>query len=79
MVTEIGPWSDVASGVGGVIDVDNWAEIRRLHRAEGMRIKAIALGRLRLVRSPAREAVRSDAPPRYERPAAGSRVDAFEP
>lgn len=57
--------------------MEDWAEIRRLHRAEGMGIKAIAR-RLGLARNTVREALRSEAPPRYQRPAAGSRVDAFD-
>jgi transposase len=61
-----------------VIGVEQWAEIRRLHLAEGMGIKAIAR-RLELARNTVREAVRSSEPPRYERAPAGSAVDAFEP
>jgi hypothetical protein len=33
-VLERGPWRDVRQGVWRVIDVEDWAEIRRLHRAE---------------------------------------------
>jgi DNA-binding NarL/FixJ family response regulator len=33
-----------------VIDVEDWAEIRRLHRAEGLGIKAIAR-RLKIARN----------------------------
>ena len=36
------PWLDASQEAGRVINVDDWAEIRRLHRAEGMGIKAIA-------------------------------------
>jgi transposase len=61
-----------------VIDVENWAEIRRLHRAEGLSIKAIAR-RLKLARNTVRDALRSDEPPRYERAGSGSAVDAVEP
>jgi transposase len=61
-----------------VIDVDNWAEIRRLHRAEGMGIRAIAR-HVGMARNTVREALRSDAPPHYERGRAGSVVDGFEP
>jgi transposase len=61
-----------------VIDVEDWAEIRRLHRAEGMGIKAIAR-RLGVARNTVREALRSDEPPRYERAGNGSAVDAMEP
>ncbi|MEZ5219793.1 MAG: IS21 family transposase [Ilumatobacteraceae bacterium] len=61
-----------------MIDVEDWAEIRRLHRAEGMSIKAIAR-RTGLARNTVRDALRSDAPPAYQRPSPGSAVDAFEP
>jgi transposase len=64
--------------VEGVLSVEDWAEIRRLHRAEGLPIKAIA--RLRgISRNTVRAAIASDAPPRYERKPAGSIVDAAEP
>lgn len=58
--------------------VEDWAEIRRLHRAEGLPIKMIA----RMVgcsRNTVRAALASDEPPRYERRAAGSIVDEAEP
>lgn len=58
--------------------VEDWAEIRRLHRAEGMAIKAIAR-RLGVSRNAVRRALARDAPPRYERAARGSIVDAVEP
>jgi transposase len=61
-----------------VITVEDWAEIRRLHRAEGMSIKAIAR-RMQVARNTVREAVRSESPPRYERTRSGSIVDAVEP
>jgi IS30 family transposase len=60
-----------------VLSVDDWAEIRRLHRAEGLSIRAIA--RIRGVsRNTVRNAVRADGPPRYQRCAAGSVVDGAE-
>jgi transposase len=58
--------------------VEDWAEIRRLHRAEAMPIKAIAR-RLRISRNAVRRALAKDSPPRYERPSPGSCVDAVEP
>jgi hypothetical protein len=61
-----------------VIDVEQWAEIRRLHFAERMPIKAI-VRQLGLSRNTVRAAIRSDAPPRYERAPAGSAVDGVEP
>jgi transposase len=61
-----------------VISVEDWAEIRRLHRAEGLPIRQIA--KLKgISRNTVRAAVRSDGPPRYERAAAGSVADEFEP
>lgn len=58
--------------------MEEWAEIRRLHRAEGMSIKAIAR-KLHLARNTVRSAVRSSQPPRYVRAGTGSIVDAVEP
>lgn len=58
--------------------MEDWAEIRRLHRAEGVPIKEI-VRRLGVARNTVRAALASDRPPRYERPARGSVVDAFEP
>lgn len=61
-----------------MLSVEDWAEIRRLHRAEGLPIKAIA--RLRgISRNTVRAAVASDGPPKYERKPGGSIVDAVEP
>jgi transposase len=61
-----------------VLSVDDWAEIRRLHRAEGLSIRAIA--RVRGVsRNTVRNALKADGPPRYRRRPAGSIVDAAEP
>jgi transposase len=57
--------------------VEDWAEIRRLHRAEGLPIKLIART-LRISRNTVRAAIASDAPPKYERKPAGSAVDEFE-
>lgn len=58
--------------------MENWAEIRRLHRAEGMPIKAIAR-RLCVSKNTVKSALSCDEPPKYERPPKGSAVDAFEP
>ena len=62
----------------GVITVDDWAEIRRLHLSEEVGIKPIAR-RLGLARNTVREALASEVPPKYERAPAGSAVDGFEP
>lgn len=58
--------------------VEDWAEIRRLHRVEGMAIKAIAR-KMSVSRNAVRRALARDAPPRYVRPARGSLVDEVEP
>jgi transposase len=75
---ELEPWLEASQGVWRVIDVEDWAEIRRLHRAEGLGIKAISR-RLGLARNTVRDALRSAGPPRYERASKGSAVDAVEP
>ena len=61
-----------------MINVEEWAEIRRLHRAEGMGIKAIAR-RLGVARNTVRAALRADDAPKYARERRSSAVDSFEP
>jgi transposase len=61
-----------------VLSVEDWAEIRRLRRSEGMAIQAIAR-RLRMSRNTVKKALASDEPPRYRRAAKGSIVDTVEP
>ena len=46
--------------------MEDWAEIRRLYRAEGLSRAAIAR-RLSLSRNTVAKALGADAPPRYER------------
>lgn len=58
-----------------MIDVEEWAEIRRLHRAEGMGVKTI-VRRLGVARNTVRAALRSDDVPMYSRKEPGSAVDA---
>ncbi len=58
-------------------DVDDWAEIRRLHFSEKLGIKTIAR-RLGIARNTVRDAVRSQSPPAYRRERRGSAVDAVE-
>jgi transposase len=58
--------------------MEDWAEIRRLSRAEGMAIKAIAR-RLGVARNTVKRALAAHEPPRYERARKGSIVDAVEP
>ena len=61
-----------------MLSVEDWAEIRRLYRAEKMPIKVIARV-LGISRNTVRAAIASDGPPKYERKPAGSIVDAVEP
>jgi hypothetical protein len=58
--------------------VEDWAEIRRLHRAEGVPIKQI-VRRLGVARNTVRAALASDRPPTYRWASPGSVADAFEP
>jgi transposase len=61
-----------------VLSVEDWAEIRRLYRAERMPIKVVA----RVVgcsKNTVKSALAADQPPRYRRQPRGSVVDAVEP
>lgn len=58
--------------------MEDWAEIRRLHRAEGLPIKAIARV-MGVSRNTVRAALAKDEPPKYVRVRKGSIVDAVEP
>ena len=58
--------------------MEDWAEIRRLSKAEGVPIKEIAR-RLGVSRNTVRAALDSDRPPKYERAPRGRVVDRFEP
>lgn len=61
-----------------MLGVEDWAEIRRLRRAEGMAISEIARV-LGCSRNTVKSALASDGPPRYVRRPVGSVVDPFEP
>lgn len=61
-----------------MLSVEDWAEIRRLHRAEGLPIKVIARV-LGISKNTVRAALASDGPPKYERAQRGSIVDEVEP
>lgn len=71
------PEASSPPGRKGLLHVDDWAEIRRLHRSEGRAIKAIAR-EPGLSRNTVRAALRSSSPPRYERRPMPSMVDAVE-
>jgi transposase len=61
-----------------VLSVEDWAEIRRLHRAEHMPIKAVARV-MGVSKNTVRRALTAQGPPRYERTPRGSIVDGVEP
>jgi transposase len=62
-----------------VLSVEDWAEIRRLHRAEGIPIKQIARV-MGCSKNTVKRALTADSPPRYQRRVGGgSIVDAAEP
>ncbi|WP_019972081.1 IS21 family transposase [Mycobacterium sp. 141] len=58
--------------------VEDWAEIRRLHLAEGVPIREVAR-RLGIARNTVRAALASGRPPQYERKPRGSVADEYEP
>jgi transposase len=61
-----------------VLNVEDWAEIRRLRRAEQMPIAEIARV-MGVSRNTVKAALASDNPPKYHRAPAGSVADGFEP
>ncbi|MCY0947265.1 IS21 family transposase [Streptomyces antarcticus] len=61
-----------------MIHVEDWAEIRRLHRAEGLSARAVAR-QLGISRNTVLRALASERAPQYRRAPKGSAVDAVEP
>ena len=61
-----------------MLSVEDWAEIRRLRRSEGMAISEVARV-LGVSRNTVKAALASDGPPAYRRRPAGSVVEGFEP
>ena len=60
-----------------MLDVERWAELRREHFVRGVSIKELSR-RHGIDRGTVRRALRSESPPRYERPPAPSRLDPFK-
>ncbi len=60
-----------------MLDVERWAELRREHFVRGVGIKELAR-RYGVDRNTVRRALRAVDPPRYQRPAAGSKLDPFK-
>jgi transposase len=71
------PWPDLRPGRKEVLDVEDWAEIRRLHLADGLSIKEI-VRRTGIARNTVRSAVRAETPPVFDRMPRPSAVDAVE-
>src|SRR5437588_4548674 len=71
------PGSHRAGEDEGVLCVEDWAEIRRLHRAEEMPIKVIARV-MGCSKNTVKAALASEGPPRYVRVGSGSIVDEVE-
>jgi len=61
-----------------MISVEDWADIRRLHRVQKLSKRAVGR-RLGIHRNTVTRALRSDEPPRYSRPPRGSRLDPYKP
>ena len=61
-----------------MLSVEDWAEIRRLHKAEGMPIKVIART-MGCSKNTVKKALSASGPPSYSRAPSGSVVDAVEP
>ena len=61
-----------------MLSVEDWAEIRRLYRAERMPIKQIARV-MGCSKNTVKRALAAEGPPRYQRAPRGSVVDAVEP
>jgi transposase len=61
-----------------VLGVEDWAEIRRLRRAERVPLAEIARV-MGISRNTVKAALVSDGPPKYQRKQTGSLVDGYEP
>ena len=59
-----------------MVGVEQWAEIRRMHRVERLSIREISR-RTGLHRKTIRRALGSETPPEYSRAPAGSKLDPF--
>jgi len=68
----------VEPGRKQVLIVEDWAEIRRLRRSEGVSISEIARV-MGCTRNTVKAALASQGPPKYQRTRSGSIVDGYEP
>jgi transposase-like protein len=66
----------VSGQEGWVVDVEQWAEIRRMHFVSGVSIKEVAR-RTGRDRNTVRRALRAEGPPGYRRASAESKLEPF--
>jgi transposase len=78
MLTPADTLAQSSRGGSEVLSVEDWAEIRRLHRSEGMPIKVVARV-MGCSKNTVKRALAAEGPPIYQRPPRGSIVDAVEP
>ena len=60
-----------------MVDVEQWAQIRQMHKVQGLSIREIAR-RTGRDRNTVRSALRSEGPPRYRREPRPSKLDPFK-
>ncbi len=60
-----------------MVDVEQWAEVRRMHRVEGLSGREISR-RTGLHRDTVARLLAASEPPKYERAPAGSKLDLFK-
>jgi transposase len=61
----------------GLVGVEQWAEVRRMHRVDGMSARAISRG-TGLARDTVARLLAATEPPRYQRERTGSKLDPFK-
>jgi transposase len=67
----------VKRGGSEVVGVEQWAEVRRMHRVEGLSGREISR-RTGLHRDTVARLLAATAPPKYERVSVGSKLDPFK-
>src|SRR5205823_4655168 len=61
----------------GLVGVEQWAEVRRMHRVDGLSGREISR-RTGLARETVARLLAATEPPRYQRESAGSKLDPFK-
>ena len=60
-----------------MVGVEQWAEVRRMHRVEGVSAREISR-RTGLHRNTVKRLLAAPVPPRYQRQPSGSKLDPFK-